>query len=941
MLKKYYEECNSINALPARVYFIPFSKGQVRDERKKSARFQSLNGIWKITPYESVLGADRFWEKEGEKDIPVPSCIQYFGYDYFQYTNINYPFPFDPPHIPKMNPAYHHSKRFTIDKLDDCTYLLFEGVDSAFYVYLNGKFVGYSCVSHRVSEFDVTDFVQIGENKIDVLVLKWNAGSYLEDQDKWRFTGIFRDVYLLHRPKNHITDYFIDTRIDGTNGVIIFENRSQVGIFVRLQGQEKQVSAGEKVEFIIENAKLWSAEEANLYDMTLFCNNEVIFERVGIRTSEVKEGIYLFNGKPIKLYGINRHDFHPDKGAAIAYEDMKRDIILMKQYNINAVRTSHYPSSPLFYELCDEYGLYVMSESDVESHGGANIGNFGLSYGERVAFLEKSQCFTDEFAKRQIYNVETYKNKTCVIIWSIGNESGWGDGCRKAIAEIKKRDARPIHYEGVWEFYSNQGDWGDYYESGLDIASRMYPTPQWMKEEFLSDKKETRPLVLCEYAHAMGNGPGGLDEYWEVMESNPRFIGGFLWEWADHGVRYNGKDFRYGGDFGEKMHDGNFCIDGIVTPDRKEKSGTLQMKKCYQPLKFIKCGSHVRIINKNFFATIKGELEIIGEKVIRQRVEISPHESIDFEVETGLISVNFYVGENKVAFAQFFEETNKETEFISTEKLKISENDLVVLVETPKASYKIDKITGEVAGIFANGTIYDGLKLNLYRAPTDNDRNVRWQWDSRHLRYARPDARKVWIENNKVLVKIIVGYAQYKPLLSATISYSFNENGVEIGINYECGEKEYYRYLPRLGFLMKLPKTYEDLKYLGYGPQETYCDMHTFAQFGEFESKVRNEYYPHIRPQESGSHYGTKWVEITDGKNVVRVEGMQSFSAIPYSQEVLTATKHHDELPESDGVYLSVDLFMSGLGSNSCGPLPDEKYCVPRKGQGKVRFFFN
>lgn len=940
MLEKYYEQCNSINTLPARAYFIPFLKGQVRDEREKSARFQSLNGTWKITPYESVLGADRFWEKEGEKEIPVPSCVQYFGYDYFQYTNINYPFPFDTPHIPKKNPAYHHSKCFTIDKLDECTYLLFEGVDSAFYVYLNGKFVGYSCVSHRISEFDVTNFVRLGENKIDVLVLKWNAGSYLEDQDKWRFTGIFRDVYLLHRPKNHITDYFIDTKIDGKNGVVIFENRSQVEIVVRLQGQEKQVVSGGKVEFIIENAKLWSAEEANLYDMTLLCNGEVIFERVGIRTSEVKDGIYLFNGKPIKLYGINRHDFHPDKGATVSYEDMKRDVLLMKQYNVNAVRTSHYPASPLFYELCDEYGLYVMSESDVESHGGANIGNFSLSYGERIAFLEKSQCFTEVFAERQIYNVEVYKNKTCVMMWSIGNESGWGDGCKKAIAEIKKRDARPIQYEGVWEFYSNQDTWGDYYESGLDVASRMYPTHQWMKEEFLNDEKETRPLVLCEYAHAMGNGPGGLDEYWEVMESNPRFMGGFIWEWADHGVRYNGKNFRYGGDFGEKMHDGNFCIDGIVSPDRKEKSGTLQMKKCYQPLKFIKSGACVRIESKNFFATLKGELEIIGETTVRKSIEIPPQESIEVKVAEGSVILNFYVDKNKVAFAQFLEESEEITEFVCAEKLKMSENDLFIFVDAKKTSYKIDKITGEIAEICANGVNYNDLKLNLYRAVTDNDRYVRWHWDSRYLRYARPDVRKVWIENNKVFAEIVVGYSQYKPLLNATIAYSFSENGVEIEVDYECGEKEYYPYLPRIGFLMKLPKAYENLKYLGYGPQETYCDLYTFAQFDEFESRVGKEYYPYIRPQESGSHYGAKWAEISDGRNVIRVEGMQSFSAIPYSQEVLTDTKHYDELPESDGTYLSVDLFMSGLGTNSCGPLPDEKYRTPRKGNGRIRFLF-
>lgn len=940
MLEKYYERCKSINTLPPRAYYIPFNKGQKRGKRERSQRFQSLNGIWKIAAYESVLGADKFWEKTGEKDIDVPSCVQYYGYDYFQYTNISYPFPYNPPNIPNKNPAYHHSRCFEIKNKEEYVSLVFEGVDSAFYVYLNEKFVGYSCVSHRISEFDVTNFIKTGENKIDVLVLKWNAGSYLEDQDKWRFTGIFRDVYLLFRPKNHITDYFIDTKIEDNKGIIIFENRSNVNIVVCVDGCKKEICSGQKTHFIVDNPKLWSAEEPNLYDVTLYANNEVIFEKIGIRTIEVKNGIYLFNGKPIKFYGVNRHDFHPDKGAAVTYEDMKRDVILMKRYNVNAIRTSHYPASPLLYELCDEYGLYVMSESDLESHGGANIGNFGLSYGERIGFVEKSRCFADEFAERQIFNVEVNKNKTCVVMWSIGNESGWGDGCRKAIAEIKKRDKRPVQYEGVYAYYEGQDTWGDYYESDLDVASRMYPTPQWMQNEFLNDEKENRPLVLCEYAHAMGNGPGGLDEYWEVMENNPRFTGGFIWEWADHGIRYGSKHFRYGGNFGEKMHDGNFCIDGIVSPDRKEKSGTLQMKKCYQPLKFTRDGLKVKIESKNYFAAFKGTLEIIGRKSTKSQIEIAPRESIFVKVESGAVILNYYVDGNKVAFAQFLDNKTEEYIFTPAKKIDIEENDLFILVNTKNCFYKISKITGEIVELIANKERYNGIKLNLYRAPMDNDMYVRSHWDSHYLRYACPDVKKIWVENNIVYAQVSVGYAQYKPLLNATLIYSFEENGVEIFVQYECLEKEYFPYLPRVGFLMKLPKNYQELKYLGYGPQETYSDLHTFAIFDEYKSKVKMEYYPYIKPQESGSHYGAKWAELSNNSHIVRIENMKSFSAIPYSQDVLTDTKHNDELPESDATYLCADICMSGIGTQSCGPMPDEKYQVPSSGQGKVKFTF-
>ena len=405
MLEKFYEKDKSVGVLPPRAYFIPFNRDQERSERREdSRRFQSLNGTWKIRAYESVLDADKFWEDDPTEEIPVPSCVQYYGYDRFQYVNDRYPFMYDPPRVPAHNPAYHFTRTFVADDAiaaGDRVYLLFEGVDSCFYLYINGRFVGFSQISHKVSEFDITDYVCEGENRVDVLVLKWCFGSYLEDQDKWRFTGIFRDVYLLFRPQYHMTDYKITTSLEKDHAVVTFENRGKVSALVRFEDTELPVEGGRSASFIVREPRLWSAEDPYLYDMDIVCMEEVIYERVGIRTVCVKNGIFLVNGKPVKLRGVNRHDFHPDRGAAVTEEDMLLSLTQMKKFNVNAVRTSHYPSSPLLYRMCDELGLYVMSESDVESHGSHRSGKEG-TYQQRLAMMAEDPTFRDQVCERSM-----------------------------------------------------------------------------------------------------------------------------------------------------------------------------------------------------------------------------------------------------------------------------------------------------------------------------------------------------------------------------------------------------------------------------------------------------------------------------------------------------------------------------------------------------------
>lgn len=932
MLKDYYGQTKSVNTVPARSYYVPFAENDEKSyDREDSSRFMLLSGEWRITGYDSVLDVpDDFCNSDGERDISVPGCVQYYGYDYFQYTNIRYPFPFDPPYIPSKNPAYHYSKYFECLKTDEKYYIVFEGVDSCFYLYVNGKEVGYSQISHRISEFDITDFVVGGRNKLDVIVLKWNKGSYLEDQDKLRFTGIFRDVYLLRRPHKHIIDYKIDTQIKGNDGIVILTNKSDIRIDVNFNGEQKQVQPKDKVIFTVVNAKLWSAETPYLYDMTLSANGEVIYNRVGIRTSEVKDGIYLFNGKPIKFYGVNRHDMHPEKGYAVSKEDMQSDVKLMKSLNVNAIRTSHYPSSPLLYEMCDEYGLYVISEADLESHGSvACRGGFEMKYHKLIA---GNRDFLQNTVERNVVNVEEHKNFACVVMWSMGNESGWGGNFKAALREIKKLDARPVHYEGIWENVKGNG----YYKAGVDVVSRMYAEPEWMADGYINDIRETRPLVLCEYAHAMGNGPGGLKEYWEVIESSNRCMGGFIWEWADHAVRYGTDGLRYGGDFGEYVHDGNFCVDGIVSPDRKIKAGTRQMKYYYQPLTFERKDGELIITNKNYFKTEAGELYINGDK---QTVCIPPRESICVNADGDNLNVRYFVGGNEVAHAQFLTESIKESRFESV-GITAEQCGHLLIVTVKKNTFYIDVQSGEIEKVEAYGKQYGRIKLNLWRAPIDNDVYIKNKWNALFLKHARPYVRGYAVTDKEISFYVIVSADSLKPILTAKIKYAFSDNGVGISTEYELTDMANFEYLPRIGFCLKLDKSFNKLKYAAYGDDETYPDMYEYAFKSEYESDVQEQYKHYVRPQECGSHYLPDYAEVMDGKYTVRIEGMTSFSCLPYSAGLIESAKHDYKLPQSDGTYLCADYYMSGLGTNACGPMLKEKYRAPNKGGGCIVFEF-
>ena len=576
---KEFESFARIGVEPHRSYYIPFAEedeiGQIHgiQDRTTSSRFLSLDGIWQIKQHDHV--EDFCLEEALNEEIPVPSCVQIHGYDQLQYLNTRYPFPVMPPHVPYENPCWHYRRSFTLNKQEgERYYLNFEGVDSAFYLYVNGQQKGYSQIAHATSEFDVTDLVQDGENTLDVLVLKWCASSYLECQDKLRFSGIFRSVYLLTRPEEHLTDYRLETRVEGKNCYLFVHNESEIPIRCTFEEQKATAKPGRSLRFRLPGAQLWTPENPVLYTLELRAKGEKIQEKVGFRTVSTEGRVFKVNGQPEKLKGVNRHDFNCDTGATVTLENMVQDILLMKLLNVNAVRTSHYPNCPEFYLLCDHYGLYVMDEADVETHGAVTCQG-GYDWELWMEFAE-NELFTPGITDRHKALVERDKNRTSVIIWSLGNEASYGKAFLEGAQFVSSRDnTRLIHYEGL-----RNADPKYYYTDLVDMVSRMYPSDKTL-EEVLEDPRETRPFVMCEYTHAMGNTCGDIADYWKRIYADARMMGGFVWEWADHGIR-TPEGFLYGGDFGEPDHDGNFCMDGLLTPDRKLKSGALEMQAVYE-----------------------------------------------------------------------------------------------------------------------------------------------------------------------------------------------------------------------------------------------------------------------------------------------------------------------------------------------------------------------
>lgn len=571
-----WESTERINTCDFRSHYIPFSRNSKQQyihgiiDKYSSDELFSLNGDWEFEPHFKIADINNISEKL-TKTIDVPSCVQCRGYDYFQYINFTYPFPFNPPYVPNENPTFHYRKSFELNDIKNL-FIIFEGVDSAFYLYINNQYIGYSQISHSKSEFNISKFVKRGLNIVDVIVLKWCASSYLEDQDKFRFTGIFRDVYLLNRPDKFIWDYKIESKFINNNWYILVNNLSSVEFNVLIKNKVYKVCPNEIKKIIINNPHLWSSSDPYLYDVLIYNDVEEIHERIGLRKIEIQNKVFKINDEKIKLKGINRHESNPYNGSSVTLEDTYKDLKIIKKLNANAIRTSHYPDIPEFYELCDLMGIYVVDEADVESHGAVQEG-YSL---EKWQTFANNGIYDNAVYDREKSLYERDKNRTCVIIWSLGNESNWGKMFYRGADYIHEHDLRPIHYEGIF----NLVDKSDYYTKRIDINSMMYPSFDVIKERYLNDKKETRPLMLCEYTHAMGNSCGDVKDYWDFINKHDEIIGAFVWEFCDHAVIVN-KKIKYGSDFNDHFNDKNFCVDGMVTCFRKLKSSALEVQDIY------------------------------------------------------------------------------------------------------------------------------------------------------------------------------------------------------------------------------------------------------------------------------------------------------------------------------------------------------------------------
>lgn len=767
-LENYYENLNVLhmNTEENRCYYIP------RDNDQKESRIM-LNGQWKFRYYNTIEEAENFLTDDFHDSkfsiIQVPSNWQNFGYDCHQYVNINYPFPYDPPYVPTDNPCGLYRRNIELFKheMDKQLFINFEGVDSCFYLWINKEFVGYSQVSHSTSEFNITPYVNEGVNCIDVLVLKWCDGSYLEDQDKFRMSGIFRDVYILKRPKQYVRDYTIHTKLSDDlqkASIIIqldlFGNLSVTCSLYDHKGElmEQNPAESNRCIFQVKEPILWNAEQPYQYSIQITTSEEVICQKIGIRKIEVINNVVLLNGIAIKFKGVNRHDSNPYTGAAISKEDAIADLKLMKEHNINAIRTSHYPNAPWFTEMCDEYGFYVIGESDIESHGTDRI--YTTHEKDALSLLAKDPMFYEAILDRVQRNVIRDKNRTSILMWSLGNESGYGKNFEAAGRWVKEYDStRLLHYEsGTWIAEPNADI------SMLDVISRMYASTEWIKE-YCENPDSDKPFVQCEFCHAMGNGPGDLEDYYKQIYQYDNFCGGFIWEWCDHGVYMgkaaNGKDkFYYGGSFSEFPHDGNFCMDGLVYPDRCPHTGLLELKNVIRPVRayakqlekgVITLENKLDFVNLKELIILKYELKKDGELITEgelDNIDIPPHTAADIRIDfphenkgNTYLKLTYYQKKGdrltKAGHILGFDQLKLSESITIPEMSKVAEVSLSLKEEDKRYriagldfQYEFSRKTGCFMKLEKHGEniLEEPIEYNIFRAPTDNDNNISTNW---------------------------------------------------------------------------------------------------------------------------------------------------------------------------------------------------------------------
>lgn len=932
---------------------------------KDSQKRISLNGEWKFKYVDAPELSPEGFKKPGigeEWDkIDVPSVWQLRGYDKMHYTDVLYPFPVNPPYVPDENPTGIYKKTITLDEqwLQKDTILKFHGVDSAFDVWVNGDHAGFGKVSRLPSEFNITDLVKAGDNDITVRVYKWSDGTYLEDQDMWWLSGIYRDVELINEERSAVLDLQVEATLDDSyrNGLLTSKIRmKQAGINLKWQLSYKgeAVLAGEAVseekevyvKAEIPEVHKWTAETPELYEFTVVTDTQEVAVRCGFRRIEIKDKNFYVNNQVILLNGVNHHDYNPKEGRTVTKEQMEADLRLMKQYNINAVRCSHYPANEYFYDLCDEYGLYVINEADLECHG--------FEWVENYTWITDDETWKDAYVDRSVRMVKRDRNHPSIIMWSMGNESAFGCNFRSAAQAIRELDdTRLIHYEG------------DFEAEVTDVYSTMYTRLKGLKEIAEYEVKGDKPHVMCEYGHAMGNGPGGLKAYQDMYRKYKRLQGGFLWEWYDHGIHTveNDKEYyKYGGNYGDFPTNGNFCIDGILMPDRTPSPGMEEYKQIIAPIEITAVeGSMRKIQIQNYYdfldlSTVTLHWEVKAEELtvqegIVEELPIAPHESkvitlpiVPFELQA---NTDYYLNltvcqKEDTIYAPAGHEIKKvqipmeirRDEFAvreTADKLKVTKTQGVLTVENSQVTVKFSTVFGRLLSFGKGGKEYltAGPRMNVYRATIDNDMYKKDDWMNKYF-IQKPVEETEYVNCQEAEDKVIVQIG--------TFFSCFNQSwGFECDYTYEiysCGQmkieiqgKAVQRgkleppFLPRIGIIMKGNKEFQKTMWYGMGPGESYVDSKAASVMGIYENTVDGMMTDYVFPQENGHRESVKWFCIGDGEDgmLCRMEDKLGLNLANYTDESLEKAQHPFEIEKADEVIIHLDYRHSGLGSNSCG----------------------
>ena len=933
---RFYEDIlkTSENRVAPRSYYIP----------KGVSEYKLLNGEWNFAYFERDIDVPEKivkWDK-----IPVPACWQLHGYGNPNYCNINYPYPVDPPFVPDDNPCGVYNREFTVEKKWGKLYFVFEGVSSCASLYINDKYVGFTQGSRLQAEFDITDFCTQGVNTVTVKVLKWCVGSYLEDQDAFRYNGIFRDVYLLQRPENHITDIEIVPNAKSFN--IKLEGKANVEI-----SDDTVLFSGEinnELTFIPQNPILWNAEKPYLYNIRIERDGEILEFKSALRSIKISSQYeLLINGVSVKLHGVNHHDTSKYRGWCQTDEELKQDLMLMKELNINCVRTAHYPPTPKFMEMCDEIGLYVVCETDIECHGFLRrFPNVAYCFDmDSGAWPGTMPDWKKEHLERMERMVECFKNYPSIIMWSTGNESGHGSNHLEMIKWTKGRDnTRIVHCEDA----SRKGEF-----QNADVFSGMYLGFEDLENK-AKDENINMPIFLCEYAHAMGNGPGDVWDYNELFDKYPKLIGGCIWEWADHVVTVDGVE-KYGGDFeGEITHDNNFCCDGLVFADRSFKSGTLEAKAAYQPIKTVYEDNTLYIYNRLDFTNLNEYdlaycIEVDGKETVRNTVklDVEPKTTAEFKIEYTPVKCQYGATLN-ISLLKDGKEYAKTQHILpcdiikadETEEAELTEDRFNIYAKGERFSYTFCKHYGCFTSLIVDGEeqLDGGHSLSAFRAPTDNDGRMMYLWYFKNIWQGENldvTFSKIYdcsIVEGKIVVNGSVAGVSRVPAFRYNLEIIISANG-KIDFSLKANIRDDAQWLPRFGFDFLLNGENKKFTYYGMGPYENYCDLCHSTTVGLYDSSTDKEYVKYVYPQEHGNHTNTKMLKI--GKLIFENEEGFEFNASNFDSKVIYKAKHTDELVADGKIHLRIDYKVSGLGSASCGPDLQQKYRLSEK---QINFCF-